>query len=266
MKKALLKILASIILLTMTAGVCFANAEESTIDRDALVGVWTFPVELYQDDTGLLVLNEDGTGQLGMIDFAFDLQWELEGDILTLDIPGMNAVEQQVMMEGDCLTLTEESGVVTEYTRVNGLPETEQEEPSPEAEFFLGEWDMYSPYGVLMLRIVYNRDRTAEIHIDLDGSDLVLRIRWNYTDRFLYFPTNSIVSFMLGTSDGWMQVAIEGERIVLIDDIILDDPGVSIDSRYVYVLTRPDNPLTEEEYQALQEKYALPEEENTEAE
>ena len=37
-------------------------------------------------------------------------------------------------------------------------------------------------------------------------------------------------------------------------------------SRYIYVLIRPNDPLTEEEYRTLQEKYALPEEENTEAE
>ena len=80
-------------------------------------------------------------------------------------------------------------------------------------------------------------------------------MRWRYEDGTPYFPLTSTYMMALGTSDGLMQVAFEGERIVLIEDITLGDMGLGFPSRYVYVLTRPDNPLTEEELAALQEKY-----------
>ena len=272
MKRTFVCLVSVILLLTFIHGAAVAETEGSTIDRDALIGVWTFSVEPDQSDDGLLVLNEDGTCQLGMIDFSFTLQWVLEGDALILKLPGESetALQMQVVLDGDCLTVTEESGAVTEFVRADSLPENKLVAPDSEAEVFLGEWDMYLPYGEDPQRMVFNGDGTVEIHTDLDGSDIVFRIRWNYEDGRLYFPMTSTYYAILETSDGWLQVAFEGERIVLIEDVTLNDMvtsmGLGFDSRYVYVLTRPDNPLTEEEYQALQEKYALPEVENTEAE
>ena len=262
MKKVLGLLFVLVSLLTSTVGTGLAEADKTmveTADRDALIGVWIYSDESDPGVEGLLVLNEDGTAQLGLRDVTVDLQWTLEGNLLSFNLPGENEAmfSNQAAVDGDRLILTEDTGAVNELTRSEGIPGAEPVEPDSEAEAFLGEWDMVllSYGGETVERFAFNRDGTVETHSDVDGSDLVFRMRWRYEDGTLYFPLTSTYMMALGTSDGLMQVAFEGERIVLIEDITLGDMGLGFPSRYVYVLTRPDNPLTEEELAALQEKY-----------
>ncbi len=278
MKKVFALLIAMITLFALLAAAGLAEAGETVMERDALIGVWTVSDESDAGMTGLLVLNEDGTAQLGIQDMTVDVQWALEGNVLSLTLPGVNEVQfsMQAAVDGDRLILTEETGTVTEFKRTDGLPETERAkpvEPDSEAEAFLGEWDLtFLTYdGETMEHLVFNRDGTVETHSDVNGSDLVFRMRWRYEDGTLYFPLTSTYTMALGTSESLMQVAFEGERIVLIEDIQLDEMistlGLGLPSRYVYVLVRPDNPLTEEEIRLLQEKYvAEPEAENSAAE
>ena len=262
MKKVLGLLFVLVSLLTSTVGTGLAEADKTmveTADRDALIGVWIYSDESDPGVEGLLVLNEDGTAQLGLRDMTVDLQWALEGNLLSFIFPGESEAvfSMQAAVDGDRLILTEDTGAVNELTRSEGIPGAEPVEPDSEAEAFLGEWDMVllSYGGETVERFAFNRDGTVETHSDVDGSDLVFRMRWRYEDGTLYFPLTSTYMMALGTSDGLMQVAFEGERIVLIEDITLGDMGLGFPSRYVYVLTRPDNPLTEEELAALQEKY-----------
>ena len=266
MKKVLGLLFVLVSLLTSTVGTGLAEADKTmveTADRDALIGVWIYSDESDPGVEGLLVLNEDGTAQLGLQDMTVDLQWALEGNLLSFNLPGENEAmfSNQATVDGDRLILTEETGAVTEFSRSDGIPGAGPVEPGSEAEVFLGEWDMIllSCGGETMERFTFGRDGTVEAHSDIGGSDLVIRIRWRYEDGSLYFPLTSTYMMVLGTSEGLMQVAFEGERIVLIEDIKLDEMtsslGLGFPSRYVYVLTRPDNPLTEEELAALQEKY-----------
>ena len=262
MKKVLGLLFVLVSLLTSTVGTGLAEADKTmveTADRDALIGVWIYSDESDPGVEGLLVLNEDGTAQLGLRDMTVDLQWALEGNLLSFIFPGESEAvfSMQAAVDGDRLILTEDTGAVNELTRSEGIPGAEPVEPDSEAEAFLGEWDMVllSYGGETVERFAFNRDGTVETHSDFDGSDLVFRMRWRYEDGTLYFPLTSTYMMALGTSDGLMQVAFEGERIVLIEDITLGDMGLGFPSRYVYVLTRPDNPLTEEELAALQGKY-----------
>ena len=270
MKKVLGLLFVLVSLLTSTVGTGLAEADKTMVDRDALTGVWIYSDESDPGVEGLLVLNEDGTAQLGLQDMTVDLQWALEGNLLSFIFPGESEAvfSMQAAVDGDRLILTEDTGAVNELTRSEGIPGAEPVEPDSEAEAFLGEWDMVllSYGGETVERFAFNRDGTVETHSDVDGSDLVFRMRWRYEDGTLYFPLTSTYMMALGTSDGLMQVAFEGERIVLIEDltlgdmvliedITLGDMGLGFPSRYVYVLTRPDNPLTEEELAALQGKY-----------
>ena len=66
MKKVLGLLFVLLSLLTSTVGTSLAEADKTMADRDALIGVWIYADESDSGVEGLLVLNEDGTAQLGL--------------------------------------------------------------------------------------------------------------------------------------------------------------------------------------------------------
>ena len=273
MKKVLGLLFALVILLASAVGTGIAETDATTVDREALIGTWVFTIADDSGEEGFLVLNEDETCRLGTDGLMYDMNWTLDGNVLSFVLPdiGIEAYHMTVAVDKDVLTFTEDSGAVTNFRRMDGQSETANIESDSEAEAFLGEWDMTFQYGGTA-RITFGADGLTDIPMDLDGVVIHLHTRWNYADGILFFPvTGMYIPPVIGESNGNMQVFFEGERIVLIDDFILNDTvvnlGLGFENRNIYVLSRPDNPLTEEEFQALQEKYAVaPEAESDAAE
>ena len=281
MKKVLGLLFVLVILLTSAVGTGIAETDATTVDREALIGTWECFLEDGSSEDILLTINEDSTCQIGYPDFSLGLTWQLDGETLSLTVPGYDDAFMVLLVswDEDSIILSEEGG--NYFKKTNSPSATAAIEPDSAAAVFLGEWLMYEYEYSTPVHAVFHEDGTLDQPMYPNGAGFVIHRRWSYEDGALRFLNDmpsvfSVLSEEEEQTGIVQQVFFEGERIILIYEwvftreelgIISEEPESSVSIKMMTVLARPDNPLTEEEFKALQEKYAAaPEAESDAAE